>query len=341
MRVTKVASMTTAALLMFSTYTVHAAPEKTIKISTWGSPNHGINKVVWPTWGEWVEEATEGRVTVKVEYDLAPPQTQIDVVTDGIGEVTWIYHGHKAGRFKLTQLPEIPTFSDYASSELISQAYWRTYEAYLKKGREHRGVEVLALSVNGPGQLITKGPVGSLDDIKGKKLRVGGGVISDIAKDMKVTPVFTPTTKVYESISQGVVDGTYLPFESLASFRLAEVADNTTVYPGGIFRGSFAIVMNRDTLSGLSKADQEAIRNVSGEKLSRLFGKMWDDMDNVGYEAGIANGHTFTPASPEMIEELKKSTEPLVNKWYKSAKQRKIDGEAAYNYFYQELEQGL
>ncbi len=93
MRVNKIASVATSALLLMSSMSTYAEPEKIIKVSTWGSPNHGINKVVWPTWGQWIEEATEGRVTLKVEYDLAPPHTQIDVVTDGIGDVTWIFHG--------------------------------------------------------------------------------------------------------------------------------------------------------------------------------------------------------------------------------------------------------
>ncbi|MGF1909447.1 TRAP transporter substrate-binding protein [Vibrio kasasachensis] len=341
MRLNKIAAITTSALLLMGSMSANAAPEKVIKVSTWGSPNHGINKVVWPTWGEWIEEATEGRVTLKVEYDLAPPHTQIDVVTDGIGDVTWIFHGHKAGRFKLTQLPEIPTFIEGTSSELMSQAYWRTFDKYLKNGREHRGVEVMGLSVHGPGQLITKMPVDSLDDIEGKKIRVGGGVISTMAKDMKVTPVFIPTTKVYESLSQGVVEGAYLPFEALSSFRLAEVADNTLVIPGGLYRGSFAIIMNRDTFADLSKQDQEAIRAVSGEKLSRLFGQMWDNADQNAYQQALESGHTFTPASKEMLAQLKQASEPLVADWYKVAEKRKVDGPEAYQYFNAQLEQGM
>lgn len=341
MRLNKIAAITTSALLLMGSMSANAAPEKVIKVSTWGSPNHGINKVVWPTWGEWIEEATEGRVTLKVEYDLAPPHTQIDVVTDGIGDVTWIFHGHKAGRFKLTQLPEIPTFIEGTSSELMSQAYWRTFDKYLKNGREHRGVEVMGLSVHGPGQLITKMPVDSLDDIEGKKIRVGGGVISTMAKDMKVTPVFIPTTKVYESLSQGVVEGAYLPFEALSSFRLAEVANNTLVIPGGLYRGSFAIIMNRDTFADLSKQDQEAIRAVSGEKLSRLFGQMWDNADQNAYQQALESGHTFTPASNEMVAQLKQASEPLVSDWYKVAEKRKVDGPKAYQYFNAQLEQGM
>ncbi|WP_238986546.1 TRAP transporter substrate-binding protein DctP [Vibrio vulnificus] len=211
----------------------------------------------------------------------------------------------------------------------------------MQKGREHRGVEVMGLSVHGPGQLITKEPVHALSDIEGKKIRVGGGVISTMAKDMKVTPVFIPTNKVYESLSQGVVEGAYLPFEALSSFRLAEVADNTLVIPGGLYRGSFAIIMNRDTFADLSKKDQEAIRSVSGEKLSRLFGQMWDNADQSAYQDALQSGHTFTPATPEMITQLKQASEPLVQDWYKVAEKRKVNGQEAYQFFNQQLAKGM
>lgn len=341
MQVNRVTSIVFSALLLLSSIPASAEPEKILKVSTWGSPNHGINDVIWPTWGKWIETATEGRVSLKVEYDLAPPHTQIDVVTDGIADVTWIFHGHKAGRFALTQLPEIPTFSESANSEIMSQAYWRTFDKYLKQGKEHRGVEVLGLSVHGPGHLITKNPVNSLHEIEGKKIRIGGGIISAMAKEMKVTPVFMPTTKVYESISQGIVEGTYLPFESLYSFRLVEVTNHTLVIPGGLYRGSFAIIINSDTFADLSKKDQAAIKAVSGEKLSRLFGKMWDDVDNSAYQKALTAGHTFTPASDEVISQLRKAGNSLVEDWYKTAKKRKVDGPAAYKYFREQLEQGL
>lgn len=337
----KISLMVSTGLLLLASTGANAAPEKVLKISSWASPNHGINKVVWPTWGKWIEEATEGRVTVKIEYDLAPPPSQIDVVTDGIGDVTWIFHGHKAGRFKLTQLPEIPTFKDGVSSELASKAYWDTYDKYLKQGKEHRGVEVMAVGVHGPGQLITKEKAETLSDLKGKKIRVGGGVISDIAKGMKVTPVFISTPKVYESLSQGVVVGTYLPVEALSSFRLAEVANNTLMFPGGLYRGSFAIVMNRDALADISKKDQAAIKAVSGEKLSRLFGKMMDDYDTNAYNKAKDSGHVFTNASPELIAEVKGMTTSIIDDWYKSAKKRKVDGPAAFEYYQEQINKGL
>ncbi|GAA3540563.1 TRAP transporter substrate-binding protein [Zobellella aerophila] len=312
--------------------------EKVIRISTWGSPQHGINTLVWPTWGKWVEEATEGRVSVKVEYDLGPADSQIDLVTDGIGEVSWVFHGHKPGRFNLTQLPEIPTLTRDVNSEVASAAYWRVHEQYLSKGGEHRGVVVLATGVHGPGEIFTKEKVESLADLKNKKIRIGGGIMATLAQGMELTPVSLPPTRTYEALAQGVLDGALLTLESLKSFRIGEVAPYTLSIPGGLYRGSFTIVMNPDTLAGLSKQDQQAILAVSGERLSRLFGRMMDQADAEGVAYAESIGNTVTPASPELMSQLNTLSSGLEQDWLKlAARKPAVDGEAALTYYRQQL----
>ncbi len=54
-----VLTLIAAASTCIGTTTSAFAAEKTLIISSWGSPNHGINTLVWPTWGKWVNEATE------------------------------------------------------------------------------------------------------------------------------------------------------------------------------------------------------------------------------------------------------------------------------------------
>lgn len=61
--------------------------------------------MVWPTWKAWIEEATEGRVTVDVVHDLGPPASQMEMVADGIADATWVFHGYNAGRFLTTSYP--------------------------------------------------------------------------------------------------------------------------------------------------------------------------------------------------------------------------------------------
>lgn len=244
-----------AAVFSFS-LTLQAA-ETTLRISSWASPNHGINAMVWPTWGQWVEEATDGRVDVKVEYNMGPPPAQADLVLDGVADV--------------------------------------------------------------------------------KKMRVAGDVMTTLAERMGVVPVALPPNKVYEALSQGVVDGAFFTLETLKSFRLNEVAPYTVTFPGGLYRGSFSILMNRDTLDGLSEQDREAILDVSGEKLSRLFGQMMDDADAAGVADNLAKGTPVVDADIQMVSDAKALAVGIEAQWLKQAEDRIKDPGAALDYYREQV----
>lgn len=317
-------------------FSMSALAQTTLTVSTWGGPNHGVNTIVWPTWKAWIEEATEDRVTVEVVHDMGPPPAQMEIVADGIADASWIFHAHMAGRFLATQLPEFPTFEEF-SSEDASAAYWHTHQAYLQQANEHRGVDVVAMGVHGPGQIFTRDQVSSIDELAGKRLRVGGGVMSGLADAMSVTGVVIPPTGAYEAASQGVVDGALLTLESLRSFRLAEVAPHALTIDGGFYRGSFAIVMNPMFWDQISDEDRAAIESVSGERLSRLFGYMMDVSDQRGIEFGEANGATFTPAPEHDIEHLRGVASNLLDAWSESVKSRDVDAPAALSFFHEQL----
>ncbi|MAR73426.1 MULTISPECIES: TRAP transporter substrate-binding protein [unclassified Halomonas] len=315
-----------------------AIAAETLTVSSWGGPNHGINTIVWPTWKAWIEEATEGRVTLDVVHDMGPPAAQMALVADGVADASWIFHGHMAGRFELTRLPEFPTFEDF-SSEIASAAYWRTYETYLAEQGEHRGVDVLAVGVHGPGQIFTADKAESFADLEGRRLRVGGGVMSDLASAMGVTGVALPPTGVYESASQGVIDGAMLTLEGLRSFRVAEVAPYTLTVDGGFYRGSFAIVVNPYFWDRISAEDKAAIEDVSGESLSRLFGYMMDVSDERGVAFAEELGHTFTEATAEDIAMLREVSDGLIDEWADKVSSGELDAREALEFFRDQLGQ--
>ena len=305
-----------------------------LTVSTWGSPNHGINTMVWPEWDKAIQEATDGRVSLNVVYDLGPPQSQMDIVADGIGDVSWIFHGHYPGRFNATQLPELPYFKDISSEEM-SKAYWDVYSNYLSKANEHRGVEVLGLGVHGPGQVFTKEKVEDWSALDGQRMRVGGGIMNIIAERLGIAGVALPPTATFESASQGVITGALLTLESLKSFRLADVFPYTYQVPGGLYRGSFAIVVNPDRWAEISPEDQEAIKAISGEQLSALFGRMMDKEDQVAVEYAKGIGHTFTPVEGAQLEQIKDLTADLPAEWVKQNEGNGYDAQAALDHFQQ------
>ena len=300
--------------------------QEVLNISSWAPPTHHINNVVWPTWGKWVEEATEGRVTTKIEYNLASPLKQFELVRDGVADAAWIFHGYNT-RYVATQAVEMPNLG--TSAEAASVAYWRVHQKHLAKADEHRGVTLIGLTSHGPAVIQTKAPLNSLDDLSGQKIRVPGGVGSLVGKALGVTAVKLPAPKVYEALSSGVADGIFMPIETQKSFRLKEVVPHVTIMPGGLYYGSFAFIMNSDFLAGLSETDRNAVMSVSGEKLAKLAGQQWDAADVAGLAAAKKAGTTITTASAEMHKKYLAIMAPIEAQWIERANNIGIDGKAA------------
>ena len=300
--------------------------QEVLNISSWAPPTHHMNAVVWPTWGKWVEEATEGRVTTKIEYKLASPLKQFELVRDGVADAAWIFHGYNT-RYVATQAVEMPNLG--TSAEAASVAYWRVHQKYLAKADEHRGVTLIGLTSHGPAVIQTKSALKGLGDLSGQKIRVPGGVGSLVGKALGVTAVKLPAPKVYEALSSGVADGIFMPMETQKSFRLKEVVPFVTIMPGGLYYGSFAFIMNSDFLAGLSEKDRAAVMSVSGEQLSKLSGQQWDAADTAGLAAAKEAGTTITTASADIHKKYLAIMAPVEAGWLERANKAGIDGKAA------------
>ena len=289
------ASLFALALAIGAGAGVADAAEKLV-ISSWAPPTHGINAKLWPRFIEMVEKATNGRVTAEIKYKLAPPPAQFDLVQDGAADLTWIFHGYNPGRFVATKLIELPGYE--GSAEAASVAYWRAYEKFLSGANEHKGVKLIALHTHGPGHLHSATKVTSLAEIKGMKLRLGGGVSGDVGTALGATGIRVPAPKVYETLASKAADGVMMPMEGKKGFKLTEVAQHTYQMPGGFYRGSFALVMNEDKFNSLPKEDQDALMTIFGEPVSMMSGKVWDEIDATGTEAtNTTEGNSLTVAS--------------------------------------------
>lgn len=320
---------TAAAVSLGLTLSASAMAETTLRVASWLPPTHPQNAIVWPTWSKWVEDATDGRVKVEIEYGLGHPKTMFELVEDGVVDVSWSYHGYVPGRFKLTQAVEQPLLG--ASAEAASVAHWRVHQKYFAKANEHEGLEVIGLFTHGPGQIHLSQPITSLSELEGKKIRLGGGVQGEIGERLGVTAVGAPAPKVYEMMQQGVIDGVFIPMGEQKSLRLKEVARNVVVLPGGMYMGSFAMFMNPDFLADLDPKDREAILNVSGEKLSAMAGRAWDQGDVDGLKAAEEAGVNITMVKKgdALDNEFVELTKGMDEAFYESVADRGIDAKAA------------
>ena len=314
-----------------------AGAQTTLTISSWVPPTHSLTKNVMMVWAANVEKATNGRIKFNVlpKHPSAPPGT-FDAVRDGLVDVSYVTASYTPARHVLTILPELPGAGKTAL--INSVAYNRIHWKYLDKAGEYKGVKLLGVFTHGPGQMFnTKRAINSVADIKGLKIRTGGGVADLMAKELGASAFVKPAPESYELLSSGVADGVFFPAESIASFKLDSVIKYATIFPGGFYSSAFGWFMNQDKWNKLSKQDQDIVMAESGEKLARIAGKSWDDADQVGTAAMKKAGVQITPASATLIKDVEVAQKKLEAQWVKDATAKGVDGAAALAAFRAEL----
>lgn len=96
------------------------------------------------------------------------------------------------------------------------------------KPKEFEPAKVLFLTTFSPRAIsTTKKQVKRLEDLKGLTLRAPG-IASEVVKALGATPAPTPMPELYDVLSKGVLDVDVSNFETLRSFRLAEVVKYAT-----------------------------------------------------------------------------------------------------------------
>ncbi len=303
--------------------------ETRLTLSSWMPNQHPMaSEMIFP-WAKEVAEVTEGRVTVDIlAKALGHPKVHYDIARDGLADITYSAHGYTPGRFLLTKVAEFPFSGN--SAEAQSVAYWRVYNKYLAKANEHKDVKLLGLFTHGPGAVHNnKHPIEKVADFEGLKLRVGGGVVNQVATSVGAVPLLKPASKAYELLSHGVADGTMNPPDALVGFNIVDLVKNTTTVPGGFYNISFFLVMNKDRWNEISPEDQAAIESISGEAFAKRCGKVWDRIAQEGLDAAKANGNTITYADDAFVTDLKAKTAHIENEWIAEAKKKGVDGAAA------------
>lgn len=304
------------------------AAQTTLTFSSWLPPGHAVTKSI-TEWLADVEKASNGRIksNLLAKAVTSPPGT-FDAIRDGLADISWTVDGYTPGRFLLTRVVEFPFLGETA--EINTVAYQRIHLRHLAKADEHKGVKVLAVFAHGPGSILsTRKAVRTVADLNGMKIRIGGGMITDLSKELGITIVLRPASEMYEILSSGIADGAMSSYEAITAFKLEKVLRYMTRVPGGLYSTSFAIFMNPAAYNKLSAQDKAVIDAQSGEKLARIVGRNWNQSDANGIAAFKANGGEVIDGDKAFVDAVQAKVQGLENAWYAEAKAKGVDGARA------------
>ena len=196
-----------------------AQAQTALSLSNWVPPTHWLSSEILVRWADDVRQATGGKVTVNIlPKAVGAPAQHWELARKGVADVTWSNFTYEPERFKHVWFAELPMMG--GNAEAGSVAMWRTYEKFLAGNDAFKGMVVLGVAMFGGGQFHhQKEIIDTPDDLKGKKVRMGGPIQKRLLEDLGAIPVSAPATKAYEMLEGGAIDASL--YRGFAGVRLS------------------------------------------------------------------------------------------------------------------------
>lgn len=252
-----------------------ATAAETLRFSSFEPPVAHVTKNILIPWAEDVTTASNGELEIQMfpggTLGRSPAQ-QLKLVEDGVADIAWVIPGYTPGRFDQGTVSELPFL--IPSSAAGSAAMWSMYEQGFFTG-DYDKFKLIGIMVSAPNGLATVAEIKSPSDLKGLNLRAPGPTMLSAIDALGAVPVGGITgPTIAESMSRGLIDGTFTQWGAIETFRMGEVMKNYLDLTLGAT--PMLIVMNKARYDGLSDAAKAALDKFSGAAFSERFGKSFD-----------------------------------------------------------------
>jgi len=303
-------------------------PEVTLKMHHFlPAVANGHAKFLLP-WSKKVEAESNGRIKIDIFPSMqlggTPPQL-FDQARDGVADIVWTLPGNTPGRFPMIETFELP-FVVHKRAIVNSRALQEFADANLKD--EFREVKPICFWAHDHGLIHANRQVKTLEDMKGLKLRFPTRQAGEALKALGATAIGMPIPQVPESLAQKVIDGTVLPWEVVPSIKVQELVKFHTEIPGSptLYTATFILAMNRARYDAMPADLKKVIDANSGQAAASMAGKVWDEQAVIVADLVTKRGNTITVLTEEEAGRWRKTTEPVIEAWTRSLKDKGLDG---------------
>jgi TRAP-type C4-dicarboxylate transport system substrate-binding protein len=125
-------------------------------------------------------------------------------------------------------------------------------------------------------------PLASLDDLKGKRIRINNDSQAAALEKLGAVPVAMQITQIVNGISSGKIDAAAVSLSPLVDYGISRVTSyHYLLETSG---APLALVMNRSRFESLPRAAQQIIRRYSGEWAANRFTEAYEAADHQALE---------------------------------------------------------
>ena len=266
--------------------------ETKIISSSWLVPPPALSSLDQRWLIDEIKECTNGRVTVEEFWSgaLVPAMEHLDAVSSGMADLARLTFLYWPTDFPLNTMAYMFPFAntDPAMAVRVMREMYKEFPQFEEEMTKNN-IKLIVLQVWDDYALLTRDKITGIKDLKGKKVALLGGMLTEWAKTADIVPTSIPMDERYIQLKNGVIDGSLISVDSMVSFNQHEVAKYLTFFDLGAYVPN-CLAMNLDTWNALSAEDQENILKAGEEIEIRYAEKMLED--RAGYietmkEAGV------------------------------------------------------
>ncbi len=281
-------------------------------------------------WAEEISRRVADETPHQVDFEWHYAQALLSMpelfegTAQGVADLASTCPAYTPGLFPITEAFELPGYNNdnaLVSSLTIHEAWKQS--AILQE--EYAAVKVMHFWATGPGALMTRTPVRSMEDLAGMNIRAVGGTIPWVAA-LGANPVSFGMSASYENLETNVVNGLLAPTDVLKGFKLAEVTSYITNCPP-TYNIVFMKIMNLDTWNSLPPSVQQIFNEVN-EKYVVEYGKLRTDQTVAGREYAVSEfGHEVIDLDPAEYQRWVDLIDPIMEEWVTKADAMGLPGQ--------------
>jgi TRAP-type C4-dicarboxylate transport system substrate-binding protein len=190
---------------------------------------------------------------------------QPQVVLDGDADIAFVVPGYSPERFSDNSVIELPGL--FRNTREGTEVYRRLIAENALKGYED--FVVIGAYVTEPATIHSRTAINSIEDLKGKRLRVNNPGEAVTLEKLGALPVQMEITRIASAISSGTIDGVAVSRTPLNDYGIKRVVTNH--YFLSTSGSPLALVMSRKRFEALPQPAKDIIRKYSGEWAAARF----------------------------------------------------------------------
>jgi TRAP-type C4-dicarboxylate transport system substrate-binding protein len=270
-----------------------------------------------------VKKATGGEIEIQIFWSNALGAAKENLTLLGTGAIDAA--GMSAGYFP-AQLPffaapnSLPMAMDnICQSSALMKAFMEKIPAFQEEAKANKVVPVFFHLLN-PYLLVTREPVNTLDDLKGKKIRTWGEDMPRLVKAAGGTPVTIFLPELYENLQRGVIDGCPFSVDFIQTYKIYEVAKYVTEVV--MWEGpAWGVWFSQKSWDNLSPKHRQIIMDVA-ESARKLELTKTAEAEITARQFLKEKGVQFSPFPPAELAKWQEANPDFYGDWIKKMEEQ-------------------